>query len=206
MFSKRKNNEGGQRNSRVMPSLISADVHIVGTLSAEGEMQIDGKVEGNVRAHRAVVGSSGVINGEIVAEEIVIRGEVNGPIRGRLVQLSAGARVVGDIVHGMISVESGAAFEGNIRRSDTPLEEVKKLPSPAAAAKADRKLARSKTRKSKDAAEVAATLTETPRETTPSNESPDAASFAEATASDEQPATPAATSSTSPQAAGIQPI
>jgi cytoskeletal protein CcmA (bactofilin family) len=165
MFSKRKNNEGGQRDSRVMPSLISADVHIVGTLSAEGEMQIDGKVEGNVRAHRAVIGSSGVINGEVVAEEIVIRGEVNGPIRGRLVQLSAGARVVGDIVHWTISVESGAEFEGNIRRSDTPLEEVKKLPSPAAAAKADRKLARSKTAKAKakEAAEVAATSSDEAR-------------------------------------------
>jgi cytoskeletal protein CcmA (bactofilin family) len=201
MFSKRKTSDGGQRDPRVMPSLISADVHIVGTLSAEGEMQIDGKVEGNVRAHRAVVGSSGVINGEIVAEEIVIRGEVNGPIRGRMVQLAAGARVIGDIVHGTISVESGAAFEGNIRRSDTPLEEVKKLPSPAAAAKADRKLARSKTRKSKEAAEVAATPIETPREATPSDDSRDAASFAEAAAGNEQPATPAATSSTSPQAA-----
>jgi cytoskeletal protein CcmA (bactofilin family) len=144
-------------------------------------MQIDGKVEGNVRAHKAVIGSSGVINGEIVAEEIVIRGEVNGPIRGRLVQLSAGARVVGDIVHGTISVESGAAFEGNIRRSDTPLEEVKKLPSPAAAAKADRKLARSKTARSKEAAEVAAT---------PRDESRDAHSFVEATGSDEQTITP----------------
>jgi cytoskeletal protein CcmA (bactofilin family) len=182
MFSKRKTNEGGQRNSRVMPSLISADVHIVGTLSAEGEMQIDGKVEGNVRAQKAVIGSSGVINGEIVAEEIVIRGEVNGPIRGRLVQLSAGARVVGDIVHGTISVESGAAFEGNIRRSDTPLEEVKKLPSPAAAAKADRKLARSKTARSKDITEVAATI---------SDEARDGVSIGEAMmGSDEQTVTP----------------
>jgi len=201
MFSKRKTNEGGQRNPRVMPSLISADVHIVGTLSAEGEMQIDGKVEGTVRAHRAVVGFSGVINGEIVADEIVIRGEVNGPIRGRSVQLAAGARVVGDIVHGTISVESGAAFEGNIRRSDTPLEEVKKLLSPAAAAKADRKLARSKTRKSKEATEVAMTLSETPREETPSDESRDPDSFAEATATDDQAATPATTAPTSPQAA-----
>lgn len=142
-----------------MPSLISADVHIVGTLSAEGEMQIDGKVEGNVRAHKAVIGATGVINGEIVAEEIVIRGEVNGPIRGRTIQLAAGARVVGDIVHGTISVETGAAFEGNIRRSDTPLDEVKKLPSPAAAAKADRKAARSKAAKSKQSAPV-----ETPAE------------------------------------------
>lgn len=91
MFSKRKSTEGSQRDSRVMPSLISADVHIVGTLSAEGEMQIDGKVEGNVRAHKAVIGATGVINGEIVAEEIVIRGEVNGPIRGRTIQLAAGA-------------------------------------------------------------------------------------------------------------------
>jgi cytoskeletal protein CcmA (bactofilin family) len=131
-----------------MPSLISADVHIVGTLSAEGEMQIDGKVEGNVRAQRVVIGSSGIINGEIVAEEIVIRGEVNGPIRGRMVQFSAGARVVGDIVHWTIAMESGAAFEGNIRRSDNPLEEVRKLPSPAAAAKADRKLAKSRAAKS----------------------------------------------------------
>lgn len=151
MFSKRKSGDGARRETRVMPSLISADVHIVGTLSAEGEMQIDGKVEGNVRAHRAVVGTSGIIHGEIIADEIVIRGVVNGPIRGRSVQLAAGASVSGDIVHGTIAMETGAAFEGNIRRSDNPLEEVKKLPSPAAAAKADRKLAKSKAARSRPA-------------------------------------------------------
>lgn len=161
MFSKRKSSDETQRSTRTVPSLISSDVHIVGTLSSDGEMQIDGKVDGNIRSSKVVIGGAGIISGEIVAEEVVVRGKVDGPIRGVKVKLADGARVNGDILHGSLEVETGAIFEGSIRRSDNPLEELKKLPSPETPAKAPAK----KPSKSRAASKAKVKPTETTEET-----------------------------------------
>lgn len=103
------------------PSILAADAVITGTITCDGDMQIDGRVEGDVRAGSLVIGEKAEIHGEILAEEVVIRGRVFGRIRARKVQLSATSHVEGDILHEAFAVESGAFFEGNCRHSDDPL-------------------------------------------------------------------------------------
>ena len=72
-------------------------------------------------------GEKAEIHGEILADDITVRGRVTGRIRARKVQLSATSHVEGDILHEAFSVEAGAFFEGNCRHSDNPLgDEVKK--------------------------------------------------------------------------------
>jgi cytoskeletal protein CcmA (bactofilin family) len=103
------------------PSILAADAVITGTITCEGDIQIDGRVEGDVRAGSLVIGEKAEIHGEILAEDVVIRGRVFGRIRARKVQLSATSHVEGDILHEAFAVESGAFFEGNCRHSDDPL-------------------------------------------------------------------------------------
>ena len=79
------------------PSLISANLQIVGNLRSQGEVQIDGTVDGDVAANALTIGERATINGEIVADDVVVRGRVNGRIRARKVQLVKSAHVVGDI-------------------------------------------------------------------------------------------------------------
>ena len=105
------------------PSIISADMAIQGSLSSSGDMQIDGKVEGDIRSAGLVIGESAEVQGEIFAEDVTIRGKVMGRIRARKVLLAATCRVEGDILHEAFAVESGAFFEGNCRHSDNPLGE-----------------------------------------------------------------------------------
>ena len=105
------------------PSILSADAVITGTITCAGDMQIDGRVEGDVRSVSLVIGEKAEILGEIFAEEVVIRGRVIGRIRARKVQLCATSHVEGDILHEAFAVESGAFFEGNCRHSDNPLGE-----------------------------------------------------------------------------------
>ena len=123
MFSKRKTTDVVDSAA---PSLISSDMQITGSVSAEGEMQVDGSVEGTMRATVLVIGESGSVTGELVGERITIRGTVAGPIRGVEVKLTSTAKVEGDIVHASLEVESGAVFEGTIRRSSNPIEDVLK--------------------------------------------------------------------------------
>ena len=108
------------------PSIISADLVVNGNLISTGDIQVDGRVEGDVRSAGLVIGDKAVIHGEVLAEEVTIRGRVVGRIRARKVQLAATSHVEGDILHQAFAVEAGAFFEGNCRHSDNPLGDARK--------------------------------------------------------------------------------
>ena len=104
MFSKaRKSREAGKggsvRKGHAIPSLLGADMTLTGDLVSEGEIQIDGTVDGDVRCDRLVIGEAGCVRGQILAETALVRGRVDGQIEARAVTLARTARVQGDIVH-----------------------------------------------------------------------------------------------------------
>lgn len=103
------------------PSILSDDLEITGTVIAEGEIQLDGRVEGDVRAGSLTVGEKASVKGEVLADSVVVRGHVIGSVRGRQVTLASTARIEGDITHSALSVESGAFFEGHCRHAADPL-------------------------------------------------------------------------------------
>lgn len=103
------------------PSILSGDLVINGTVTAEGEIQLDGQIDGDVSAGALIVGEKASVKGEVVAESVTIRGRVLGSVRGRQVQLASTARIEGDIIHSALSVESGAFFEGHCRHTSDPL-------------------------------------------------------------------------------------
>ena len=102
-------------------SVMSSDITIVGNVRSSGDIQIEGTVEGDIRAQMLIVGESATVKGEVVAEDVVVHGRVTGRLRGLKVRLSATARVEGDIIHKTIAIESGAHFEGSVQRQDDPL-------------------------------------------------------------------------------------
>ena len=103
------------------PSIISADLVVTGTLTSSGDIQIDGKVEGNVNSTGLVIGDKAFIEGDVMAEDVTVRGRVKGSIRARKVLLASTCHVEGDILHEAFAVETGAFFEGNCRHADNPL-------------------------------------------------------------------------------------
>jgi cytoskeletal protein CcmA (bactofilin family) len=94
-----------------------------GTLVSTGDIQIDGKIEGDIRTTSLTVGDKAFIHGEIVADEVIVRGKVMGTIRARRVQLASTCHVEGNILHEALAVEAGAFFEGHCRHSADPLNE-----------------------------------------------------------------------------------
>ncbi|MEC3862293.1 polymer-forming cytoskeletal protein [Mesobacterium sp. TK19101] len=102
-------------------SILSSDLHITGNLKTTGDIQVEGTVEGDIRAHLLTIGESATIKGEVVADDVVINGRIVGRVRGLKVRLTATARVEGDIIHKTIAIESGAHFEGSVQRQDDPL-------------------------------------------------------------------------------------
>lgn len=102
-------------------SQLSPDLHITGNLKTSGDIQIEGTVDGDIRAHLLTVGEGATVNGECMADDVVVNGRIVGTVRGLKVRLTSTARVEGDIIHKTIAIESGAHFEGSVQRQDDPL-------------------------------------------------------------------------------------
>jgi Integral membrane protein CcmA involved in cell shape determination len=116
-----QNQAAARKVRNAAPSIISADLIVEGTLRSSGDVQIDGRVEGDVQSASLVIGEKAVIHGDVMAEDVVVRGHIEGSIRARKVTLASTCRVQGNILHEAFAVETGAFFEGNCRHSDNPL-------------------------------------------------------------------------------------
>ena len=114
-------------------SVLSSDLHVTGNLKTTGDIQVEGTVEGDIRAHLLTIGEGATIKGEVMADDVVINGRIIGRVRGLKVRLTSTARVEGDIIHKTIAIESGAHFEGSVQRQDDPLNGKAKTPVPSAA-------------------------------------------------------------------------
>ena len=118
MFSKNERTKGGgdAAANRSVPSIISTNLNVIGNLKTEGEIQVDGTVEGDVTGRKLVIGERARVVGEIVADDVVVHGNTEGRIRARRVQLAKTSKVIGDILHESLSIESGAYVEGQLKR------------------------------------------------------------------------------------------
>lgn len=97
-------------------TVVSMNVEMSGTLVSPDELQIAGKMYGNVRASVVTVRASGFVKGDVIADLVIVHGAVEGRIYGASVQLAAGAKVTGDIFHSALGIDANATFEGASRR------------------------------------------------------------------------------------------
>jgi cytoskeletal protein CcmA (bactofilin family) len=106
---------------------------ITGNLQSEHDLKVDGEVNGDVCCSQLIVGRDATINGNIVADAVVVRGKVKGVIRADQVMLQDTARVESDIFHKTLVIEEGARVNGEIRRKEQPAPDPKPDSEPAAA-------------------------------------------------------------------------
>ena len=93
-------------------TVIAKGLKIVGSVMAEGLVELNGQVEGEIHCTSLIVSRQAQVIGAIQAERVVVDGSVEGPIRGGQVILKSQAHVVGDIYHQSLSIERGALFDG----------------------------------------------------------------------------------------------
>jgi len=114
MLGNNKNKEKIVSNNQGLLNLIGPGTEIKGNLICEGDIRIDGKVEGTVTVgQRLVVGETGIINGNVQAAYATIAGSVVGNIQStQTTLLHSKSSVRGDIHTSQIIIESGARFNG----------------------------------------------------------------------------------------------
>ena len=96
----------------VAASLVAEGVRIKGDFVTEGDLHLDGALDGDLRVGQLTVGETGAVSGAIQADSVEIRGRVTGTITARHVRLWATARLDGDISSSELAIEAGAHFVG----------------------------------------------------------------------------------------------
>ncbi len=99
-------------------TVIAEGLKIIGNVTVEGLVEVNGQVEGDVQCTSLMVSPKALIKGGVQANRVVVNGKVEGPIRGREVLLKPHAIVVGDIQAQALTVENGAYFEGHSMRAN----------------------------------------------------------------------------------------
>lgn len=100
------------------PSIISADMKVVGNLQSGGDVQIEGNVEGDIKSRTVTVGEKAHINGSINADTANIRGRITGKLNAAAVRIAKTANIQGDINYQTLSIEEGAAIDGQLKRRE----------------------------------------------------------------------------------------
>ena len=93
-------------------TVIGNGLKIVGSVTAEGLIEVNGQIEGDLHCTSLIVSPHAQIVGSITAKQVVVNGRVEGPIQGGDVVLKSQAHVVGDIRHQSLTIEKGAYFDG----------------------------------------------------------------------------------------------
>ncbi len=114
--------------TRGVPTIISADMVIEGNFKTTGDIQVEGQITGDIIAGRLVLAESGVINGNVTADNARICGTLNGCVQGGSITLTATAKVTGDVQHDVLAIEAGALLEGFSRRGAKPAPPVLAAP------------------------------------------------------------------------------
>src|SRR5512147_3201956 len=94
--------------SKERRTVIAEGLKIVGSVTADGLVEVNGQVEGEVHCTSLIISRKAHVAGKMRAE---VDGTVEGPIQGGDAILKSHAHVVGDIHHRFLAIESGAFFD-----------------------------------------------------------------------------------------------
>ncbi len=97
-------------------AVIAKGITVKGDLVGDGDMVVEGSVQGRVKLEAALtVASGGSVHAEISARRVMVAGTVEGPISAsETIALTATADVTGDLRAPSIAVEPGARLRGRI--------------------------------------------------------------------------------------------
>jgi len=95
-------------------SIIAAGTTVKGDISSNGDIRIDGTLQGNIQSTaKVVIGANGVVEGDISGQQADIMGKINGTIKVKeLLQLKGGSTVTGNIYAAKLQIETNANFNG----------------------------------------------------------------------------------------------
>ena len=123
-------------------TLIAAGTQVRGDVHFSGRLHLDGKVEGAIRGEGAqamlTLSENAVVTGEVQAPHIVVDGTINGDVdAGERLELASNARVEGNVYYKMLEMSAGARINGKMVHRAEPQRQLPK-PEETAPASTDK--------------------------------------------------------------------
>lgn len=115
MFSKKNTEMARPQEQHGVINLINVGTTIVGEITSAGDIRVDGTLKGSINTKgKVVVGSTGMIEGDVVCKNADISGELKASISvSELLSLKSTAKLDGDIITNKLAIEPGATFTGS---------------------------------------------------------------------------------------------
>lgn len=100
--------------SSTAKNVLTSDVEIKGNLKFSGELTFDGKLDGEIHTDGVLnLGDGAVVNGNINAQSVVVRGKITGNITAKeKIDIKAKTELFGDIRAAKLAIEEGVTFVG----------------------------------------------------------------------------------------------
>lgn len=100
-------------------SFIGGEVTLTGNLSGQGDLHLDGAVEGDINCNTLILGQSGRVKGNVVADKATLGGTVGGTVNAKTLVIEKSAKINGDLTYENITIETGASVDGRLsKRTD----------------------------------------------------------------------------------------
>jgi cytoskeletal protein CcmA (bactofilin family) len=117
VFSSDSDGQSGREGSL---SIVAPGMRVVGELTTDGVVKVEGVVEGSVNAEREVlVAKGGTVQGDIRTRQAIIGGKVIGAIYAEeRVEVQPDSEVHGDIATKRLTVHEGGEVNGQVRMGD----------------------------------------------------------------------------------------
>ena len=96
----------------VQHTIISADTTVTGDLESDGDISVEGSVEGNITCRTLTLRGEPTITGDVHVEAVHVCGRFTGALRAKKVVVTKAARMTGDIYYETLELQEGAEFEG----------------------------------------------------------------------------------------------
>src|SRR6266699_3737514 len=96
---------------------LPSSLRLKGEISGNEDLHIDGTVEGAVQLGegKLTVGATANVTSDIIAREVVVRGNVKGNLRAKgKIEIKKDGSVIGELTTAQIIIEDGAYFKGSI--------------------------------------------------------------------------------------------
>ena len=101
-----------ESSSTLSISTIAEDLTITGNVTSKGDLHPHGQVQGDIRCVSLVLGEKAQLEGNVVAQDVIVRGRLIGSVRALTVTLEANSHVEADLFHNSFYLEQGTHFDG----------------------------------------------------------------------------------------------
>lgn len=107
-------NMAGSKNAS--ETIIAHGVRVEGDFTSDGDVIIEGEVNGSVKTSQNLrIGSASKIKADVFAENAVVAGEVHGNLSiGQKLELAESANIQGDIDVDVLIIAPGAKINGRV--------------------------------------------------------------------------------------------